>query len=252
MTSNAATFGAQAACYAAARPAYPDALFAWVAREAPGRALAWDVGAGSGQATLALATRFGRVQATDLDPAQLEAAPAHPRVAYAAAPAHASGLPGGSADAVTVATALHWFDLPRFWPEVRRAARPGALFAAWTYVWPETDEAARRALVEPVLAVIEPYWSDGNRLCWRGYPPEEIGFPFEPVTPPALACELDWRPAQLASFLRSWSAHLRARRDGHEDALDRIETDALRTLGEAPRRVRLPLAMRAGRVTPGS
>ena len=248
MTDNATTFGAQAETYAAARPTYPDALFDWIASEAPGSDLAWDVGAGSGQATVRLAERFARVHATDADPAQVAAATPHPRVTYEARPAHESGLPDASADAVTVATALHWFGFAKFWPEVRRTARPGALFAAWSYVWPEVDGETRTRLLAPVMALIEPYWSDGNRLCWRGYPPEEIAFPFAPVAAPAFACVLDWTPAQLAGFVRSWSAHLRAREDGHADALARIEADALAALGDAPRRVSLPLVMRAGRI----
>ena len=248
MTDNASSFGRQASQYRAARPTYPDALFDWIADEAPGRGLAWDAGTGSGQAARALAARFDAVRATDADPAQIEAAARAPNVTYACAPAERSGLPDASADAVTAATALHWFDLPAFWAEVSRVSRPGAVFAAWSYVWPQADAETERRLVRPLMDLIEPYWSDGNRLCWRGYPPGEVGFPLEPLTPPPFACALSWTPAQLAGFVRSWSAHLRAREDGHGAALAGVEREALAALGDAPRRVALPLVMLAGRV----
>ena len=245
---NATSFGTQAAHYAAARPTYPAALFDWIAAEAPERERVWDVGTGSGQAARALAGRFEQVHATDLDAAQLTAASLHPNVSYAQGSAHEPGLPADSVDAVTVATALHWFDFARFWPEVQRVARPGAVFAAWTYHRIEADADVMARLVEPVLSVIDPYWSEGNRLSWRGYPPDEIGFPFEPLTAPDFACELGWAPAQLTAFLRSWSAHARAREAGHGAQLERVEREAVTALGLAPRAIRLPLAMRAGRI----
>jgi hypothetical protein len=57
-------FSTQASSYAKARPTYPRALFAELARLAPGRALAWDAGAGNGQAAVPLGERFERVVAT--------------------------------------------------------------------------------------------------------------------------------------------------------------------------------------------
>ena len=71
--------------------------------------------------------------ATDASEEQIRHAQAHPRVEYRVAIAHASGLPPHSADLVTVAQALHWFDLPPFYAEVRRVLRPGGIVAAWCY-----------------------------------------------------------------------------------------------------------------------
>ena len=247
MMANDTTFGQDANAYRAARPTYPDALFDWIAGEAPGRSLVWDVGTGSGQAAVALAARFASVHATDVDARQVAAAAPHPRVRYAAAPAERSGLADGSADAVTVATALHWFDLAAFWAEVRRVLRPGGVFCAWTYHRAEADAETEARLLAPILATIDPYWSAGNRLSWRGYPPDEIAFPFAPLTPPPFACVPRWSPAEVAGFVRSWSAYRKAAADRHAETLDRIERDAVIVLGDAPRPFRLPLFVRAGR-----
>ena len=54
---------------------------------------------------------------------------AHPRVEYRVAPAERSGLPDAAVDLVTLALAAHWFDLPRFYAEVRRVGRPRTAIA---------------------------------------------------------------------------------------------------------------------------
>src|SRR5262245_53056061 len=107
-------FTAVAAQYAQSRPTYPDELFAWLAGRCAARQLAWDVGAGNGQASVALAQHFDKVLATDLSEAQVRQAAAHPRIEYRVAPAEQSGLPDASADLVTIAQALHWFDFEPF------------------------------------------------------------------------------------------------------------------------------------------
>jgi len=245
---NATSFGTQAKVYAAARPSYPDKMFDWIAAQAPATKTVWDVGTGSGQAALSLSSRFALVHGTDIDAAQLAQARQHPNISYTQAPAHQSRIATNSVDAVTVATALHWFDFDLFWPEVKRVARPGAIFCAWTYHRSETDKDVERLLLDPILDVIAPYWSDGNRLSWRGYGPEEIGIPFKVINMPEFKCELIWRPPQIAALVRSWSAHKKARHDGHGDILAKIETDALAKLDDSPRIFNLPLNTLAAKI----
>ncbi|MBI1392198.1 MAG: methyltransferase domain-containing protein [Alphaproteobacteria bacterium] len=247
--TNAESFGRNVAAYAAGRPTYPDALYDWVAAQAPARRVAWDVGCGSGQSTLKIADRFDRVHGTDISPDQIQAAARGANIQYAVAPAHETGLPAGVADAICVATALHWFDFDLFWPEVARVAAPGALFAAWAYHRIDVDEDVNAAVMGPVNAILEPYWAEGNRLSWRGYPASEIGMPFAAIKAPAFALELNWTPSQLIDFVRTWSAHVRARDDGKGDALAAVEAEAIERLGDAPRRVVMPLAMVAARVS---
>ena len=64
-------FSRLAAHYASFRPRYPPALFDYLEECCPRRDCAWDCACGSGQATLALATRFAAVIATDASAAQL-------------------------------------------------------------------------------------------------------------------------------------------------------------------------------------
>ena len=245
---NAQTFGQQAKAYFAARPAYPDDLFEWISSKAPHHQRAWDVGTGSGQAAARLVEHFDHVHATDIDPEQIRQAPVHPQITFRAAAAHMSGLPSQSVGAITVATALHWFDHAAFWGEVRRVACPGAIFCGWTYHRPETDADVRHVLLDPVAEVLAPYWSDGNRLSWRGYAAEELRMPFEVIAAPEFACRLRWTPAQIVGFVRSWSAFQKSKTDGHAERLASIERHAVTDLGDAARRFELPLHMIAAGV----
>jgi ubiquinone/menaquinone biosynthesis C-methylase UbiE len=139
--SNATLFATVAREYANFRPGYPPELFAWLASVSPARDVVWDCGCGSGQASVALAEHFSQVLATDVAPEQIAAARTHARVRYRVAAAEHSGLDAESVDLVTVAQALHWFDVTAFYAEAARVARPGALLAVWNYPRPQFVDA---------------------------------------------------------------------------------------------------------------
>ncbi|MEO0675806.1 MAG: methyltransferase domain-containing protein [Pseudomonadota bacterium] len=193
---------------------------------------------------------FDQVHASDLDTDQFAAAPHHPAITYHQGAAHASGLAPASVDAITVATALHWFDFDLFWPEVTRVAAPGALFAAWTYQLPTGDHDVQTHMLDPIMAVIDPYWSQRNRLSWQGYDRAWTGMPFATMAAPAFACDLTWTPRQLLAFIKSWSAYIRAVDDGHSNRLARLEATALAHLPDRPRALTMPLNFVAALVTP--
>jgi SAM-dependent methyltransferase len=241
-------FSGHASLYAQARPHYPDALFDWVADTAPSRECAWDVGCGNGQASVALAQRFDRVIATDPSAQQIGNAQQHPRIDYRVESGERTSIPGHSVDAITVAQALHWFDLPRFVEEVQRVAKPGALFAAWTYagcnVTPQVDTVIAR-LYEDTLGA---YWPPERRLVDEGY--ASLALPFEPVQAPAFEMRMEWNAEQLLAYLSSWSAAQRHRAATGRDAVAEI-ADALRNAWGDPRQsraVRWNLGMRAGKI----
>jgi SAM-dependent methyltransferase len=157
-------------------------LFEFIAALAPARRRAWDCGTGNGHAALGLAALFESVQATDASAQQIEHALPHPRVHYRVAAAEASGLSDRSVDLISVAQALHWFDLAKFYAQVRRVARPGCLLAVYGYAWfylsAQLDPLIDRWLLRP----IEPYWLPNLRLLWHGY--RTIEFPFEEIAEP--------------------------------------------------------------------
>ncbi len=240
-------FSAVAKQYVASRPTYPPALFSWLATQCPVRALVWDVGAGNGQASIALAAHFAKVWATDLSDAQISQAPAHERVEYRVAPADRSGLADATADAVTVAQALHWFDLDRFYAEVRRILKRGGLIAAWTYgVLHVEGDAVEERVGHFYHQVVGPYWPAERRHVETAY--AELPFPFEPVASPPFTIRLAWTLDDLLGYCRSWSATARYRSATGSDPVASLAAELAPVWGEPDRRreVTWPIAMRAG------
>lgn len=237
-------FSGHAASYAAFRPRYPDALFEFLARTAPGRGHAWDCGTGNGQTAVALAAHFARVTATDASAAQIAAAEPHPRVAYRVAAAEASGLADGTADLVTVAQALHWFDIGRFFAEAWRVLVPGGVLAVWCYelsrVGPRID-----AVIDRLYRAVGAWWPPERRLIEEGY--RSIALPVPALPVPAFAMSAAWSADAMLGYLRTWSACQRCLAERGTDPVSAVE-DELRALwGAGSRTVRWPLTVKAGR-----
>ncbi|MBA8882754.1 class I SAM-dependent methyltransferase [Dokdonella fugitiva] len=241
-------FSGHAGAYHEARPTYPEALFDWLASQAPSRDLAWDAGCGNGQASVALARRFARVHATDPSAAQIANAEARPNVDYRVEPAEACSLADASAGLATVAQALHWFDHARYHAEVRRVLVPGGVVAAWAYadcsVAPVVDAAKDRLYVD----LTGPYWPPERRYIDEGY--RTVPFPFDEIDVPAFDMHVDWTLAQFLAYLRSWSATQRYLAANGEDPVALVEDEITRGWGDphAVRRVRWDFHLRAGRV----
>src|SRR5687768_13286295 len=119
--------------YAEFRPVYPRGLFQWIAGVAPRRKRVWDCATGNGQAAVALGEFFEEVVATDASAEQVANAARQERIQYGVASAENSGLASISVDAITVAQAAHWFDLPKFYAEAKRVLRPDGALILWCY-----------------------------------------------------------------------------------------------------------------------
>ena len=242
-------FSAVAAGYAAFRPGYPDALFAELARLAPARDTAWDCATGSGQAAVGLARHFRTVIATDASAEQIAAATRHERVTYRVAPAETSGLAEHSVRLVTVAQGLHWFDIPRFFSEVKRVLSPGGLVAVWCYGLPTLHDAIDGIVGAFYAQEVGPYWPPERALVEARY--RTIDFPFEEIELPEFRMEADLSLEGFAGYLRTWSAvagHARAR---GSDPVGPLVRRIAPHWGDPAhtRRVRWPLSVRAGYCT---
>ncbi|HJY64333.1 MAG TPA: class I SAM-dependent methyltransferase, partial [Ignavibacteria bacterium] len=117
-------FSKQAEEYSKYRPKYPDELFKYLSSLTKEHDLAWDCACGNGQASIGLAGYYKKVIATDASPAQINFAIQHPIVTYLTAQAENSGLESNSADIITAATAIHWIDTEKFYPEANRILKP--------------------------------------------------------------------------------------------------------------------------------
>lgn len=241
-------FSRQSDTYASARPGYPDELYRFIASLVPRRRLAWDCGTGNGQAARDLARYFDRVIATDASEKQLRNATPVANVEYRVARAESSGLESASADATTIAQALHWFELDEFYAEVRRVTVWGGVVAAWSY-----GSCSAGDELEPILRGFEegtvgPYWDTRRKWVDEAY--VTIPFPFEEIAAPPFQLRAEWTLSQLGGYLRSWSAVAQfVQERGYDPVAPLLEQ--LEHHWGPPERARIvtwPLAVRVGRI----
>lgn len=254
-------FRKQADKYAQTRPTYPPELFRFIASKTPNHDLAWDVGTGNGQAAVPLAGIFKKVVATDTSQEQLSLATKLPNIHYHNFPSTVSTddierhlTQRGTVDLVTVAQAIHWFDLPVFYDRVKFALRPRGVLAAWCYTMPRLDER-----VDPLLWRLykgaNVFWAKQRELVDLEY--RTIEFPFEPVdgmedtAPVEFVTVKEMDLETYLTYLRSWSAYQTAKEKGVELLTESVVGDfesAWGGDGKVVKGVKYPLFLRIGRV----
>lgn len=190
--------------YKQARPDYSDEILQEILKYSSGRVLAWDCGAGSGQFSRWLAPYFQQVIATDLSAAQLAQAPKLENVSYCTAPAEVSPLLDGSADLITVAQAIHWFDFDAFYAEVRRVLKPNGCLAVIGYGLIEAEDTTLNQLIQQLyFETLKGYWDAERRYIDEMY--QTIPFPFQEQMVSPLSLPYCWSSQQLLNYFNTWS-----------------------------------------------
>lgn len=154
------SFDAWADEYDRYRPTYPDAVFERIRSELglPARPRVADLGAGTGRASLAMATLGWQVTAVEpggpmLDVLAARAADAGLTVDVVVATAEDTGLVSASVDVAIAAQAFHWFDKQAALAEMARIVRPAGGIALF---WNVRDEA-RSPFVADYHRILERY-----------------------------------------------------------------------------------------------
>lgn len=244
-------FSTQAAYYATFRPRYPRALAQVLATRAPAQERVIECGCGNGQLSELLAKEFQEVIATDASAEQLAHAVPHPRITYHQAVAEALPVADQSADAIVAAQSVHWFDLPKFYAEVNRIARPNALLALITYTSSTIEDAEPNAIFRHFYEeVLPPYWPPERRVVEEGY--RSLPFPFPEEPAPKLDIVADWDLYHLLGYVHTGSAIRTLEKTGKFHIFEQFELDLQKAWGDPTlvRRVRFPVLMRLGRVNP--
>jgi SAM-dependent methyltransferase len=169
-------------------------------------------------------------------------------VEFRMAPAEASGLDDGSVALVTVAQALHWFELERFYREAGRVLRTGGVLAVWAYGVNFVEGEAVNRLVQDYYGItVGPYWPPQRRLVEEGY--RTLPFPFAELAAPALRLDARWNLEQLLGYFSTWSATNRYANATGRNPLEPLAKAMAEVWGDvaAPRLVQWPLSLRIGR-----
>ena len=178
--------------------------------------VAADIACGNGQAALDISTHFTRVIGVDASPQQVAQAPPKSNITFHLGEAEKTTLTPASCDLATVAQAMHWFDLSRFYPEMSRILKPKGTLAIWGYTFariaggknPDADAKAQAANVEIFEGTVGPYWDARRKLLDNEYagmdPPDTL---FENIERHRLTMEKEWTLAQVAGYATTWSAY---------------------------------------------
>lgn len=235
--------------YAEFRPEYPAELASFLASLAADKELAVDVGCGNGQLTTLLALFFSKVIGFDPSADQIANCQACERVQYQCASAENLPLPDKCAGLVTAAQAAHWFDLPKFYAEVRRIGTQDGILALVSYSVLTLDDSHLNELFQRFYwKEIGAYWPPERKLVDAGY--ATIDFPFEEIESPAMEISLKWNLSEFLGYLSTWSAVRHAKDLGREDVLHAFAASLSGAWGDpsATRSVIWPINMRVGRL----
>jgi ubiquinone/menaquinone biosynthesis C-methylase UbiE len=241
-------FSGHSQLYSQHRPQYPDEVYAYLASIAPGNSLAWDCGTGSGQAAIGLANYFDRVYASDASAEQISQAYPNPKVDYHVEPAEHISLADCTVDLITVAVAIHWFNLDEFYREVKRVLKPNGILAAWTYNLPEISPEIDSLIHHYYHNTLDGFWPPRIQYLEEGY--RTLPFPFEEIIPPSFVMKVNWTLDKFAGFLNSWSATQRYKEQKGSHPLEMIWDELSAAWGSESRLVQWPLHFRIGRKQP--
>lgn len=245
--------------YASSRPTYPRSLFEFLVGLVRYRNLAWDCATGNGQAAVFLSEHFEQVIASDASKEQIENAQPRDNIRYEVFPAEKTTLVDNSIDLITIAQALHWFDLDEFYKEVKRVLRKddnggdtngSGVIAAWAYglhsISTEIDNITH-LLYEDILGS---YWPKERKIVENRY--QDISFPFQEIDMPVFQIELDWTLSELIGYLYTWSSVQKFIEKNNSDPIKQINDDLAAAWGDKNtwhkrRRVVWPIYIRVGR-----
>jgi SAM-dependent methyltransferase len=186
------------------RPGYPDSLFKWLATITPETYLAWDCATGTGQAALQLAGYFDQVIASDASQQQINQATKHPNISYQVATENNPDIDAATVDLITVAQALHWFDLDIFFNEVRRVLKPGGILAVCSYNLLTITANIDQVINHLYHVILEGFWPEERHLIEEDY--QSITLPFPNIDALSFHMNQHWDFTQLMGYLSTWSA----------------------------------------------
>lgn len=239
-------FSGHADLYAQYRIDYSPDLYAYVISFVSERHAAWDCATGNGQVAGALAHLFEQVEATDISETQLVHATQAPNIRYQISRAEQTPFADQTFDLITVAQALHWFDVDAFHQEVRRVAKPGAVIAEWGYGLVQMSNTLDPILLNFYRNHIGPYWDPQRRFIDNAY--ATLPFPFVDAQRREFSVRRHWSLERFLNYVRTWSAVRQYIYENDEDPVIRLASELVPYWGDHEREICFPVFLRLGRV----
>jgi SAM-dependent methyltransferase len=235
-------FSGHAQRYAEARPTYPDELFSYLKEVSNDHKTAWDCATGNGQAAAALAPFFEKVLATDASNEQIQQARQCVNIDYQVMAAENPSIEDSSIDLITVAQAIHWFDIDKFFAAAERVLKPGGILAVWSYGLHEINQLCDEVTTYLYSDIVGKYWPSERCFVEKRY--EDIQFPMSKIEAPAFDMRCQWSVDDVLNYYGSWSAVQRYIAENGTSPIELIKADFKAAWGEEEvRSVRWPLAL---------
>lgn len=245
MTKATSHFQQGGASYASFRPTYPAELFKQLYKACHSFEVAVDVGCGSGQFSTPLAEQFVTVIGVDTSVNQLANANAA-NVNFKQGNAENLPIAAQSADLIVSAQAAHWFDLPTFYKEVRRIAKPNAVIALLGYGVPVIEGEVNVHLQHAYWKLLKGFWPAERSHIEQEY--RSLNFEFEEIPFQSMALHKTVNKAEFLGYLNTWSAVKQFNKTGRN-----FEAELTELMGnswqnaEATKRLSWPIFGRLGR-----
>jgi len=238
-------FSNHAQDYAAFRPTYPKELYDFIFSHVKHFEQVWDVGTGNGQVARDLSKQFVKVFATDISANQIENAFNAENIFYFQA-GETTSFAETSFDLICVAQAIHWFDREKFYAEVNRVAKPGAMIAVWGYSLLSIDPEIDLTINDFYVNVVGPYWDKERRLIDEHY--KTITFPFQEIETPSFSFSFQWTLPELQGYLNTWSSVQKLIKEKNFNPVEKL-IDQIQPLWKFDKmEIKFPLFLRMGRV----
>lgn len=240
-------FSEQAEIYARYRPAYPQELYDFILEHVQHKKIAWDCGTGSGQVAGQLSHHFEQVYASDISEQQMQFAPKKSNISYVMAPAENVPFAENMFDLITVAQAIHWFNIEQFYSEVSRTAQKDALLAVIGYGMVQVNE-----MLDPIISqfyedAFANYFTENRAYLDHHY--RTIPFPFDEIEAPEFSINYDWSLGDLEGYFNSWSAVQKIKEEEGRNPVPGVIAEIEEHWGKKEvKEVRFPIFVRLGRV----
>jgi ubiquinone/menaquinone biosynthesis C-methylase UbiE len=219
-------FSQCATSYKKYRPDYPKELFKFLASECPEKELAVDVACGNGQAAYGLVPYFKKIIGIDASKEQLKLAIKNKKIKYINNTAEEMPVSPGSADLITVAQAIHWFELDKFYITVRKTLKNKGLIAIWGYYLPFAVVSSKK-LEDFLKDYFDKYIKFYDHPCashlLNKY--ETIEFPFKEIKAPAFFIEEAWDLEYFKGYVSTWTITEKFKKDFGKTHWEIIENE---------------------------